>query len=73
MATVRTVLGEISPDDLGITLSNEHLLLDTSHLFRDEPSPSDPPEIHALVAAPVPLSAPTTWPPARIARRTTCE
>ena len=33
MANVRTVLGEISPDDLGITLSHEHLLLDTSHLF----------------------------------------
>ena len=53
MATVRTVLGEISPDDLGITLSHEHLLLDTSHLFWSEPSPSDPPEIHTLAAAPV--------------------
>ncbi len=53
MATVRTVLGEISPDDLGITLSHEHLLLDTSHLFWNEPSPSDPPEIHTLAAAPV--------------------
>ena len=53
MATVRTVLGEISPDDLGITLSHEHLLLDTSHLFWNEPSTSDPPEIHTLAAAPV--------------------
>ena len=51
MATVRTVRGEISPDDLGITLSQEHLLLDTSHLFWHEPSTSDPPEIHALAAA----------------------
>ena len=48
-----TVLGEISPDDLGITLSHEHLLLDTSHLFWNEPSTSDPPEIHTLAAAPV--------------------
>ncbi|MDE0438903.1 MAG: hypothetical protein OXJ36_10995 [bacterium] len=51
MATVRTVLGEISPDDLGITMSHEHLLLDTSHLFWHEPSTSDPPEIYALAGA----------------------
>jgi len=53
LATVRTVLGEISPDDLGITLSHEHLLLDPSHLFWHEPSTSDPLEIHTLAAAPV--------------------
>ena len=53
MANVRTVLGEISPDDLGVTMSHEHLLLDTSHLFWHEPSASDPPEIQALAAGPV--------------------
>jgi phosphotriesterase-related protein len=53
MASVRTVLGEISPDELGITLSHEHLLLDTAHLFWERPGPDDPPEIHAVAEAPV--------------------
>ena len=53
MPSIRTVLGEISPDDLGVTMSHEHLLLDTSHLFFHEPSPSDSPEMHDMAAAPV--------------------
>ena len=53
MATVRTVLGEISPDDLGITLPHEHLLLDTSHLFWEEPSAEDPLEIRDVGSRPL--------------------
>lgn len=53
MPSVRTVLGEISPDDLGITMSHEHLLHDTSHLFWDEPSPGDPLEIRQVAEATV--------------------
>ena len=53
MPSVRTVLGEISPDELGVTLSHEHLLIDSSHLFWDAPGPEDPPEIQALAEAPV--------------------
>ena len=33
---VRTVLGDIAPDDLGITLCHEHLLIDLKRVF-DEP------------------------------------
>ena len=52
MAIVRTVLGEISPDDLGVTHPHEHLLVDTG-LFWEEPGPEDPPDIRALGTAPV--------------------
>ena len=58
MATVRTVLGEISPDDLGITLPHEHLLLDTSHLFWEEPSAEDPLEIRDVGSRPFPRTTP---------------
>ncbi len=53
MAIVRTVLGEISPDDLGVTHPHEHLLGDTGDLFWEEPGPEDPPDIRALGTAPV--------------------
>ena len=36
MAIVRTVRGDISPDQLGITLCHEHLLIDLKRVF-DEP------------------------------------
>ena len=55
MATVRTVLGEISPDDLGITLPHEHVKVDAGDLFWEPPGPHEPPEIQALAEAPVTL------------------
>ena len=36
MAVVRTVLGDIAPDEVGITLCHEHLLIDLRRVF-DEP------------------------------------
>lgn len=53
MATVRTVLGEIPPEQLGVTLSHEHIVIDSGDLFWDPPGPDDPPEVQALAEAPV--------------------
>jgi len=39
MKIVRTVLGDISPDELGITLCHEHLLVDLKRIFTE---PDDP-------------------------------
>ena len=36
---VQTVLGPIAPDDLGVTLPHEHLLVDLSIFFAE---PTDP-------------------------------
>ena len=53
MAKVRTVLGEISPEEMGVTLSHEHLIVDTTDLFWSPPGPDDPPELHALAERPI--------------------
>ena len=53
MTRVRTVLGEISPDELGVTLSHEHLIVDTVDLFWNPPGPDDPSELSNLVEQPV--------------------
>ena len=53
MAHVRTVLGDISPEELGVTLSHEHLVVDTTDLFWTPPGAEDPAELHAHVERPV--------------------
>ena len=53
MARVRTVLGDISPDEPGVTLSHEHLVVDTTDLFWTPPATDAPAELHALVEKPV--------------------
>lgn len=39
MSIIRTVLGDIPPEELGITLCHEHLLIDLKRIFRE---PEDP-------------------------------
>lgn len=39
MAVVRTVAGDIAPDDLGITLCHEHLLIDLKRVFVEPDEP----------------------------------
>lgn len=51
MGVVRTVLGDIAPEDLGVTLPHEHLFVDYRYLFRE---PEDP-ERRALAYAPIAL------------------
>ena len=34
---VQTVLGLISPEDLGITLTHEHFIVDSSNIYYQEP------------------------------------
>ena len=53
MGMIRTVLGEIPPEDLGVTLSHEHIIIDSADLFWEPPGPDDPPEVQALAEAPV--------------------
>ena len=53
MGMVRTVLGEIPPERLGVTLSHEHIVIDSGHLFWEPPGSDDPPEVQALAEAPV--------------------
>ena len=45
MATIRTVLGEIPPDDLRVCLPHERIMTDSSDLFSEPPGQDDPPEI----------------------------
>ena len=40
---IRTVLGDIAPDELGITLSHEHLLIDLRGLW------DKPPDVRAYL------------------------
>jgi phosphotriesterase-related protein len=51
VSRIQTVLGPISPDDLGITLTHEHLLVDYRYLFRE---PAEP-HLKALAYAPISL------------------
>jgi len=53
MPKVRTVLGEIEPEDLGVTLSHDHIIIDSVDLFWEPPGADDPREVQALAEAPV--------------------
>ena len=41
MATIRTVLGDIAPKDIGITLCHEHLLIELKRIFVEPEDPDD--------------------------------
>jgi phosphotriesterase-related protein len=51
MSVIRTVLGDIPPNDLGVTITHEHLLVDFRYLFVE---PADP-ATRALAYAPIAL------------------
>jgi phosphotriesterase-related protein len=50
MTTVNTVLGPISPEQLGVTLMHEHLLLDATPWFREPEAASLRPVAHQPVS-----------------------
>ena len=47
---VQTVLGPIEPDDLGVTLTHEHLLIDLRRYFTDPAEASRRADVHAPLA-----------------------
>ncbi len=49
MAVVRTVAGDVAPDDLGITLCHEHLLIDLKRIFVEPDEPDAKEMAHRAV------------------------
>ena len=45
---IRTVLGDIAPDQLGVTYMHEHLIIDSSIVARDFPHIHLPNELDAI-------------------------
>ena len=49
MAVVRTVLGDVAPGELGVTLCHEHLVIDLQRIFTEPEDPAEKPKAYAPV------------------------
>ena len=50
IGTVLTVLGPIAPEDMGVTMTHEHLLVDETQLYHEPDEPDKKATFHAPLA-----------------------